>query len=554
MKRRWISLVLAALLAVTASACAPGTTDMPPASSEISEAASGVSSGTDKNTDSSTSGGALPLVEPGSETLTLLTYQNWHASSYYDADGGLPIENKIEEITGVKIEWECVASGDYETVAQTRLAAGSDLPDIVRVPKGAAGLTTYSNQGLFINIKDYMNEQTTPNLIKMFDENPIYEAYCVSPDGGIYGLPHAEYDINNYVVMWNIIRTDWLDTLGLSMPTTIDELHDALVAFKTQDPNGNGEQDEIPLGYQNENMFGLYTMKHAFGFNNTDTWSIQDDDTVQFDLADDKFLSCLTTLNKWYQEGLLNTTVDGSDSDMLIAQDRLGAQTISSMDNVIGKNDSVHLVNEDGNYEFIPLLANPDYPDNEPKLNKRQSFHDYYAVTVDCENPELAVRWLDWVYASEESSVLRYWGFEGDTYTVENGKKQFTDKVAKADTSAIDVMREIGGWPNFVGNENGECFMAMYVDSYCEQAYHDFKDVMIDRVPISIGTPEESETYSQKWPEINDYVKESVINFINGNKPLSEWEDYKAQLQTMGLQDIVAVKQAWYDRMKDIIV
>lgn len=552
MKKRWISLLLAVSLMLTASACAPGTV-APPASSDNEKAVSQEKSGTgssDMAVDTATS--ALPLVEPGSATLSLLTYQNWHASAYFDAQDGLPIENKIEEITGVKIDWECVSSGDYETVAQTRLAAGTDLPDIVRVPKGAAGLTTYSDQGLFINIKDYMNEETTPNLIKMFGENPIYEAYCVSPDGGIYGLPHAEYDINNYVVMWNIIRTDWLETLGLDMPKTIDELYEVLVAFKTQDPNGNGEQDEIPLGYQNDNMFGLTTLKQAFGFNNTDIWSEQDG-TVQFDLADDKFLDCLTTLNKWYQEGLLNTTVDGSDSDMLIAQDRLGFQTVSSMDNVIGKNDSVHLVNPEGNYAFIPLLSNAKYPDNEPKLNKRQSFHDYYAVTVDCENPELAVRWLDWVYASEASSVLRYWGFEGDTYVVENGKKQFTDKVAKADTSAIDVMRGIGGWPNFVGNENGECFMAMYVDSYCEQAYNEFKDVMVDRVPISIGTPAESETYTQKWPEINDYVKESVINFINGNKPLSDWASYKAQLDSMGLQEVVSVKQAWYDRMKDIL-
>ena len=80
---------------------------------------------------------------------------------------------------------------------------------------------------------------------------------------------------------------------------------------------------------------------------------------------------------------------------------------------------------------------------------RQQSFHDYYAVTVDCKNPKLAVQWLDWVYASEESAVLRYWGFEGDTFTVENGQKVFTDKVTNGGSSAIDVMRGIGAWPNF---------------------------------------------------------------------------------------------------------
>ena len=72
---------------------------------------------------------------------------------------------------------------------------------------------------------------------------PIYEAQMTSPDGNIYGLPHAEFDINNYVLMWNIIRQDWLDKLGLEMPATIDEYHDVLVAFRDQDPNGNGKKD-----------------------------------------------------------------------------------------------------------------------------------------------------------------------------------------------------------------------------------------------------------------------------------------------------------------------
>lgn len=496
----------------------------------------------------------LPLCEPGSETLTILTYQNWHASAYYDSEEGLPVENEIEEITGVNIKWECVASGDYNTVAQTRLASGTELPDIIRIPNGTTGLAEYSSQGLLVNIKDYINETDTPNLWKLFQEQPIYEAQSTSPDGGIYGLPHAEFDINNYVLMWNIIRQDWLDNLGLSMPTTIDEFHDVLVAFRDQDPNGNGEKDEVPLGYQNDQMYGLYSFKEAFGFNNTDIWSVSDDGVVAFDLMDDKFLDCLTTLNQWYEEGLLSTTTDGSDADSLIAQDRLGAQTLSSTDNVIGKDDLVEATNPDGHYVFIPALTNDDYPDNEPTISKRQSFHDYYSVTIDCENPKLAVQWLDWVYASEESADLRYWGFENDTYTVnEEGQKVFTDKVVNGGSSAIDIMREIGAWPNFVGNESGEPFMAMYAGSYFDEAYNEFKDIMTDRVPIAIGTEEENDIYTEKWPDIETYVKENVVNFITGNRPLTEWEDYVQTLKDMGIDEVVAVKQAWYDRTQEAV-
>ena len=536
-------LLVTGLLGGTLAGCASGSTAEDTTTSVETEQES---SSSESSTD--TQGYSLPLCDPGSETLSILTYQNWHASAYFDSEEGLPVENEIENITGVNMEWECVPSDDYAAVAQTRLAAGTDLPDIIRIPNGTTGIAEYSDQGLVINLKDYINETDTQNLWKLFQEQPIYEAYCTSPDGNIYGLPHAEFDINNYVVMWNIIRQDWLDNLGLEMPTTIDELHDVLVAFRDQDPNGNGEKDEVPLGYQNDKMYGLYTFKVAFGFNNTDPWSVSDDGVVAFDLMDEKFLDCLTTLNQWYSEGLLSTAVDGSDADSLISQDKLGAQTLSSTDNVIGKDDLVKASNPNGHYVFIPVLTNDKYPDNVGTISKRQSFHDYYAVTVDCENPKLAVQWLDWVYASEESANLRYWGFEGDTYTVEDGKKVFTDKVTNGDTSAIDVMRGIGAWPNFVGNEKGEPFKAMYAGSYFDEAYNEFKDVMTDRVPIAIGTKEENETYTEKWSDIETYVKENVVNFITGNKPLSEWDNYVKTLKDMGIEDVVAVKQAWYDR------
>ena len=38
------------------------------------------------------------------------------------------------------------------------------------------------------------------------------------------------------------------------------------------------------------------------------------------------------------------------------------------------------------------------------------------------------------------------------------------------------------------------------------------------------------------------------MNFITGNKPLSEWDNYVKTLKDMGIEDVVAVKQAWYDR------
>ncbi|MBO1722884.1 sugar ABC transporter substrate-binding protein, partial [Extibacter sp. GGCC_0201] len=44
--------------------------------------------------------------------------------------------------------------------------------------------------------------------------------------------------------LWSfLIRQDWLDNLGLYMPTTAEELLDVMRAFTFDDPDGNGKDD-----------------------------------------------------------------------------------------------------------------------------------------------------------------------------------------------------------------------------------------------------------------------------------------------------------------------
>ena len=76
---------------------------------------------------------------------------------------------------------------------------------------------------------------------------------------------------------------------------------------------------------------------------------------------------------------------------------------------------------------------------------------------------------------------------------------------------------------------------------------------MSDRVTIAIGTDEENKVYTEKWPDIETYVKENVVKFITGNRALSEWDVYVDTLKQMGIEEVVAVKQAWYDRTQEVM-
>lgn len=497
------------------------------------------------------------LIGDGTQTLSLMTYQNWDSAAYYDSEEGLFIENVLEEITGVQIEWECISSDDYDTVAQTRLAAGINLPDIMRVPVVTGAVTKYAEEELFIDLTPYINEETTPNIIKRLEDDSFLKAITYAPDGKIYALPYSEIGTNDIMINWIDIRKDWLENLGLEMPTTLEAFHDVLVAFKEQDANGNGDpNDEIPLGYQNNQMFGLYCLKGAFGMSyGTDMWSVDENGKVQLDLVDPRMKDLYTMLHDWYEEGLLYTEVSNSGYNDLLAQNRLGGQTLLALDNVMTNQGIAYDVCPEAEYVYIPLLDNDGYyngtsvPDEEKELDKRSGgYWGYYAVTADCKDPELAVRWLDYVWASQESQDLRYWGVEGVTYDVVDGEKMFKDEIINSPKGAISEMRALGGWPNFVGFESGEAFLAMFRGTYPETAYEEFSKYLRDQIPILMGTEEEDEIYQRYWPDLETYIKETTIGFITGTKSLDEWDNYVATCNTMGLQEILQVRQAWYDR------
>ena len=99
-----------------------------------------------------------------------------------------------------------------------------------------------------------MQEKYCPNLMEKMDSEygkmVAVEACTTMPDGHRYTMPTS--GIAPWIGLNRIgaINTDWLEAVDMEVPTTLDEFKDVLVAFKTKDPNGNGQADEIPLCWQ----------------------------------------------------------------------------------------------------------------------------------------------------------------------------------------------------------------------------------------------------------------------------------------------------------------
>src|SRR5699024_1860792 len=165
--------------------------------------------------------------------------------------------------------------------------------------------------GVFIELNDLIEEHA-PNLQAIFDEHPDFKSAITFPDGNIYSLPLFMDPENPNIRIaehfW--IREDWLEALDMDMPETTEEFYQYLKAVKEDDPNGNGEHDEIPFG--GNGIGGLVNqLKGAWGLSNRGVANgghvdvDPETDELRFVPTDPKYKELLEYINKLYSEGLI---------------------------------------------------------------------------------------------------------------------------------------------------------------------------------------------------------------------------------------------------------
>ena len=161
-----------------------------------------------------------------------------------------------------------------------------------------------------------------------------------------------------------------------------------------------------------------------------------------------------------------------------------------------------------------------------------------------------AMKYFDFWY-TEEGSLLNAMGVEGTHYTNENGELKYTDLVMSYEGGAPNYMRTIGGQEIGYFAELGPEIAGM-----TEEAAEGFKEYAdnkwtVKAFPSLSYTTEEERIIASKGTDISTYTKETQQNWIMGNKDVdATWDQYIADLKSLGLDELLAAYQAAYDRQK----
>ena len=493
---------------------------------------------------SETAGESESAKEENNENITVSMFLQDSADQAISTD--LPIIQEITKRTGVNFEF--VAAPNTEDQFREKFnvtVASGDIPDIM-VSTYRDDMMKVAEQGTFAALDDYI-DQYAPNLKKILDENPDYIRDIRASDGNIYFMPFIGA-VKTFKV-W-MLRGDWLDKLGLGGPVALDDWYNVLKAFKEQDPNGNGEADEIPYTTRNTQA-GVLAFMEAFGisgFEANEQFFIEDGQ-VKYAYTDPRCKEALEFINKLYSEGLIDSEYATNDTNVWLS--RLTNEVSGACQDTTARAYSlgtqVRAANADSDAYFV-VVAPPKGPDGtQMTTSQMQAIRGFTAISADSPYIKEIVQLFDYFY-SEEGSLLMNFGIEGETYTMENGKPTYTENIAN-DSQGRSILSML----NIYGHREWAYKQDIgYEDALLDETYvnyrNDMEQYIRPTIPALSFTEEEREVINSTYTEIQTYKDEMINKFIMGKEPLDNFDSFVQTLKNMGIDDVLAVEQAAYDR------
>ena len=488
------------------------------------------------------------VAEAAQEPVTITAFQYELGNQEIDF-ANLWFFQELEKKTGVHVEFQEVKDADWSTQLNLMFASG-DYSDVIL--RGSVDIEEYGvSQGILIPLDEYL-EKDMPNYYSRLNLNSA-NASIPASDGKSYYVGYLQAQNVNHMGTWYINKT-WLDKLGLAVPTTVDELTEVLRAFKTQDPNGNGQADEIPFTCDFnidagqvvvEDLINQFAM---FGVPENDLFvCIDDNDKVQFTGTMPGWRSCVEWLHTLYSEGLMDVEALTQDSNMWankINADQVGYFTYLRLLNTA--------LTEDAQKNYISMLP-PAAEGYQARVSAILEVPEQGArLTIANENVERTLQWLD-AQLETETMMSASNGKVDDMFAL-NAEGKYEIKYIPENNGLYDIVPVICG--QFFAP--GDYYTAIYqMPPHRVQRYEDSKTYAeagvletksynyLDKLSKLDATLNEER--SLIFTDLKTCMKEAITDFILNGVTDESYQKYVDNLTSIGYERYVELYQQSYD-------
>ena len=459
-----------------------------------------------------------------------VTGRNWDTNLFF---------SRMQEKTGISFQFRQHTDYDRWQSRKSELLEGTDLPDVLfKAELSTSEVRELYRAGRIIDLAPYL-EEYAPDLWKLLEEHPDWKKAVTLEDGAIPALPQIN-QLQNNNVMW--INGEWLRKLKMDMPATAEELTEVLRAFRDRDPNGNYQQDEVPLTFLS--MWELRFLAHAFGVIDNDFYCTAADGKVSTSLTSGSFRAFLSWLHTLWDEGLL---------------DRNGFANADSLRQITDEKKAVPygLILSSNPLTVLPQASAEQFTLLEPlTCDGKKIYRDLlgdlvrgtFAVTSSCREPEKIVAWVNLLY-TEEGNRIAIYGAEGeDWFRNEDGWWEWN---ADLETVAGTIL------PEHTISEGGTApgltdprFQLKYADERSRVRIEELSRLksfsVIPFPPVSL-TVEDGERIAAIQAELSAYVEKTLACFVTGDLPLTDetWSDFCRTAEEKGLGEMLGIWQKY---------
>lgn len=511
--------------------------------------------------------GTYPIVKDGTLEFENFTMSMPNVENIQTND----FTKFLEEKTGIIMNFQTGGRDDWKDKLNMLLQSG-DYPDIIFGV--SPDLAKYGvKEEMIIPLDEYLTEENVPNYLKMMEQYGL--DMTREADGKIYSLANINvcYHCQYGRKMW--VNKRYLDEMGCEIPTTTDEFYDVCAKFIEYKPNGIAVAGAAQGWYsrmQDWLIDAFVLMPHK-----SQTLVVRDAVAADKDgkmvcvATDDRYKEAMKWIKSLYDLGAIY------DGDF--------TQTGEQMKTLVNQPDEPVLFFTSGTIsDAIDAASNPDFyrdyvcmaPIAGPD-GTRIAFETpnpgvdsgAFCITDKCENPEAALRWVDFFYSEIGDLCSQYGADEGTDWVLNpEGKVGLNGEPAKYEVLNLYTSetqnhdwQDIGIRVAPADYRLGQAVDAD-VDPYAPEGlekllfdasrdlyepYAGTSDIqLLDTLKM---TDEEVSNISVIAVEIEKIIEESSVAFMTGAKDVdAEWDSYVESLDNAGLQDLLATYQTAYDR------
>ncbi len=454
--------------------------------------------------------------------------------------------------TGVEVDFEMIAETAF-TERLNLIIVSQDYPDIF-----GQGIGTYDNNPMKAIADDVvidltpLLEENAPDYNALIVNSEDFADAVVNSDGTICKITSCNIGVQSQGMF---IRGDWLEALGLEVPTTIEEMTEVLRAFhKAYDSPMtllvNADLDDGLAATFDHSNVGF--TRQMLGFQQT----APDSGEVICAMASEGYFDHMTLLRQYYAEGLINgdfasiSKENGNfESTYYTGQCGIWQEGCEIADSSYAENSN------DPNWVALPMLT----PTNGGKEAHMSSFTEVMAgmasvyISTGCANPEMALQFLNYGFTPEGKDLVAF-GIEGETYYKdEDGNIQYSELLTDYPDGirAAEWLYLINSW---MPTEQQMASVNMKYSPTAVEAYEMWTEAAKKSdssmtLPMMLSlTTEENDVVSQYCGDLCTHFSEYTAKYIMGTIDEDGFRQAIADADKIGLQEVTAAYQSAYTR------